>query len=88
VFDCCKKGVQVYRKEIEKQCHQTFQKERGFSIMAKKSKKAISKKSKKAVSKGSKLSCKECGLQVMVVDDCGCDPCDLVCCGEPMVVCS
>jgi hypothetical protein len=53
--------------------------------MAKKSKKAISKKSKKTVKKGSTLSCKECGLQVMVVDDCGCDACDVVCCGEQMV---
>jgi hypothetical protein len=55
--------------------------------MAKKSKKAVHKKAKNAVTKNSKLTCKECGLELRVVDDCGCaDPCDVMCCGEQMVV--
>jgi hypothetical protein len=55
--------------------------------MAKKAKKSIHKKSKQTVSKGSRFSCKECGLEVMVVDDCDCvSPCDVMCCGEPMVM--
>jgi hypothetical protein len=55
--------------------------------MAKKSKKSVHKKAKKAIGKGSELSCKECGLTVAVVDDCDCgDACDVICCGEPMVV--
>jgi hypothetical protein len=55
--------------------------------MNKKSKKPVPRKTKKTISKGSKLSCKECGLQVKVVDDCGCaSPCDLMCCGEQMIV--
>jgi len=34
--------------------------------------------------KGTKYECGECGV-VMVVDKaCGCEPCDLVCCGVPM----
>lgn len=56
--------------------------------MAKKTKKPVHKKAKKAVSKGTELSCNECGLTVAVVDDCDCvDPCDVMCCGQPMVVC-
>jgi hypothetical protein len=59
----------------------------GVSFMAKKSKKSIHKKSKKTVSKGSRLICKECGLELNVVDDCDCvSPCDVMCCGEQMVV--
>lgn len=55
--------------------------------MAKKSKKPAHKKAKKAISKGSELSCNECGLRVAVVDDCCCvESCDVVCCGQPMVV--
>lgn len=55
--------------------------------MNKKSKKPLHKKSKNTVSKGSRLSCRECGLQVRVVDDCNCaSPCDLTCCGEQMIV--
>jgi len=34
--------------------------------------------------KGTKYECGECGV-VMVVDKaCGCEPCDLICCGVPM----
>jgi hypothetical protein len=35
--------------------------------------------------KGSKYKCKECGVVVVVDEPCGCEPCDLVCCGVPMV---
>jgi hypothetical protein len=36
------------------------------------------------VKKGQKYKCGKCGV-VMVVDQaCGCTPCDLICCGEPM----
>jgi len=55
--------------------------------MAKKAKKSIHKKSKNTVSKGSKLTCNECGLELKVVDACDCaSPCDVVCCGEQMVM--
>jgi hypothetical protein len=56
-------------------------------MAARKTKKAVHKKTKNSVAKGSKLTCKECGLELRVVDDCGCvDPCDVMCCGEQMVV--
>lgn len=35
-------------------------------------------------SKGEKYECEDCGLVVMVSDPCGCESCELVCCGEPM----
>jgi hypothetical protein len=55
--------------------------------MAKKAKKSIHKKSKNAISKGSKLTCRECGLELRVVDDCDCvSPCDVMCCGQQMVM--
>ena len=34
--------------------------------------------------KGDKYECGECGLVVLVEDPCGCEPCEIVCCGEPM----
>ena len=34
--------------------------------------------------KGEKYECGECGLVVLVEDPCGCESCELVCCGEPM----
>lgn len=34
--------------------------------------------------KGQKFKCGQCGVVVMVDEGCGCTPCDLVCCGEPM----
>ena len=34
--------------------------------------------------KGVKYKCNECGVVMMVEDPCGCDPCDVVCCGSPM----
>lgn len=34
--------------------------------------------------KGDRYQCDECGV-VMVVDEaCGCDECDVICCGAPM----
>jgi hypothetical protein len=37
--------------------------------------------------KGDKYECEECGLVVLVENPCGgceCEPCEVVCCGEPM----
>jgi len=34
--------------------------------------------------KGTKYKCDECGVVMVVDEPCGCAPCDLVCCGEPM----
>jgi hypothetical protein len=34
--------------------------------------------------KGEKYKCDECGLVVLVEDDCGCEECDIVCCSAPM----
>ena len=34
--------------------------------------------------KGDKYKCDECGLVVVVEDVCGCEDCDVVCCGAPM----
>ena len=38
----------------------------------------------KETKKGEKLVCKECGLTVVVCDECGCETHELVCCGTPM----
>jgi hypothetical protein len=37
-----------------------------------------------AKKKGEKYKCDECGLVVLVQDACGCEQCDIVCCGAPM----
>jgi len=37
-----------------------------------------------AKKKGEKYKCEECGLIVLIEEPCGCEPCDLICCGEPM----
>jgi len=34
--------------------------------------------------KGDKYKCEECGLIILVEDPCGCETCEIVCCGEPM----
>jgi len=34
--------------------------------------------------KGDKYKCEDCGLVVLVEDPCGCETCDIVCCGMPM----
>ena len=36
------------------------------------------------VKKGQKFKCGQCGVVVVVDEACGCNPCDIVCCGEPM----
>ncbi len=37
-----------------------------------------------AKKKGERYKCEQCGLVVLVEDVCGCDDCDVVCCGAPM----
>ncbi len=37
-----------------------------------------------AKKKGERYKCDECGLVLLVEDECGCDDCDVVCCGAPM----
>jgi hypothetical protein len=37
-----------------------------------------------AAKKGDKYKCEECGLVVLIEDPCGCDTCDVICCGAPM----
>ena len=37
-----------------------------------------------AKKKGEKYECEECGMIILVEDPCGCEECDLICCGEPM----
>ena len=40
---------------------------------------------KKAATRvGSRYNCTDCGLVVVVDEDCGCTTVDLVCCGTPM----
>jgi len=34
--------------------------------------------------KGDKYECEDCGLVVLVEAPCGCESCEIVCCGEPM----
>jgi hypothetical protein len=34
--------------------------------------------------KGEKYKCEECGLVVLVEDPCGCEDCDIICCGAPL----
>jgi len=34
--------------------------------------------------KGEKYECETCGIVVTVDEECGCEVCDLVCCGAPM----
>ena len=34
--------------------------------------------------KDEKYKCENCGLVVLIEDPCGCETCELVCCGEPM----
>ncbi len=37
-----------------------------------------------AKKKGEKYKCDECGMVVLVEDVCGCEDCDILCCGAPM----
>jgi len=34
--------------------------------------------------KGERYQCEDCGLVILVEDPCGCESCEIVCCGEPM----
>lgn len=34
--------------------------------------------------KGEKYACDACGMVVTVDKSCGCDPCDIICCGNNM----
>ncbi|MGA2572802.1 MAG: hypothetical protein ABSF36_01180 [Candidatus Methanomethylicaceae archaeon] len=36
------------------------------------------------MAKGDKYKCDECGLVLVVEDECGCTTCDVVCCDKPM----
>jgi hypothetical protein len=46
--------------------------------------KVVKPAKKAATRKGAKYGCKDCGLVVSIVDDCGCATMDLLCCGTPM----
>lgn len=35
--------------------------------------------------KGEKYVCDACGMAVTVNKECGCNPCDITCCGQSMV---
>jgi hypothetical protein len=37
-----------------------------------------------AKKKGEKYKCDECGLVVLVENPCGCEDCDIICCGAPL----
>jgi len=37
-----------------------------------------------AAKKGEKYKCEKCGLLVTIDNDCNCEVCDLVCCGEAL----
>ncbi len=53
---------------------------------SKKAKKPVPKKTGKVVTKDSRISCRTCGLELKVLNDCDCvSPCDVICCGEQMV---
>ncbi|MCX8093193.1 MAG: hypothetical protein N3E50_03395 [Candidatus Goldbacteria bacterium] len=48
-------------------------------------KKTTKTKKSNASKKGKKLYCEKCGIVVTVDTICGCvEPCDLICCGEPL----
>ena len=48
-------------------------------------KKQAEKRAKKAKKKGDKYGCDVCGLVVTVDEACGCDACDIICCGQEMM---
>jgi len=58
-------------------------------VARKKAKKVVKKSASKSkgLKKGAELVCEECGLVLVVDDVCGCDDyCDVICCGEQMLV--
>lgn len=50
--------------------------------------KAKNSKVKSKTKKGAKYACDVCGVVVTVDEACGCDPCDIACCGQDMKVIS
>lgn len=36
------------------------------------------------IKEGDVYQCEDCGLEVTVTKDCGCESCDLTCCGKPL----
>ncbi|MEO0074309.1 MAG: hypothetical protein ABIK43_06625 [candidate division WOR-3 bacterium] len=38
----------------------------------------------KPVKAGEVLCCDDCGAEVTVTKSCGCDDCNIICCGKPM----
>ena len=55
--------------------------------MVKKGKTESAKTGSKA-KKGTKFVCDSCGMVITSAKECGCDPCDIVCCGQEMKVMS
>jgi hypothetical protein len=48
-------------------------------------KKPVAKSAPKKPSRaGSRYACGDCGMVVVLEEDCGCQTIDLVCCGTPM----
>jgi hypothetical protein len=45
---------------------------------------AKSKKRTTSTKKGDRLHCTVCGIVVAVEEECGCEACNIICCGEPM----
>lgn len=45
---------------------------------------AKSKRQAVSTEKGDKLYCTVCGIVVTVDEECGCEACDIICCGEQM----
>ena len=54
------------------------------SAKAAKPVKMVKPAKKAATRKGERYGCSACGLVVSVVDDCGCQTYDLMCCDTPM----
>ena len=53
----------------------------------KKVRKSAGKSCRRGLKKGSKLRCEDCGLVLVVNDPCCCgEACDVICCGEQMVL--
>ena len=52
--------------------------------MATTKKQAAKSASKKPSRAGNRHVCSDCGMVVLVEEDCGCPTVDLVCCGAPM----
>lgn len=40
----------------------------------------------KPVKQGDTLYCDKCGVELVVTKSCGCEPCEIICCGKPMQI--